>query len=105
MPESAIVDSSTLIALEKIGLLEIDRTYENAGNNIMKIKEEAVKELNGLQPADLLVVYDLILSLKKNVSAPQVAGAVPGHVRAREALRKCVGSFSEDLLRAREDRI
>jgi hypothetical protein len=71
----------------------------------MKMKEKAVKELDALQPSDLLVVYDLILSLKKNIPAPRVAGAVPGHVRAREALRKCVGSFSEDLLRAREDRI
>lgn len=71
----------------------------------MKMKEEAVKELNTLQPSDLLIVYDLILSLKKNVPAQRAAGSVPGHLRAREALKKCAGSFSEELLRAREDRI
>jgi len=71
----------------------------------MKMKEEAVKELKALQPSDLLVVYELILSLKKNIPVERVAGAVPGHMRTREALKKCVGSFSEDLLRAREDRI
>jgi len=71
----------------------------------MKIKEEAARELNSLQPSDLLVVYDLILSLKKNIPVQRVVGAVSGHLRAREALKKCVGSFSEDLLRAREDRI
>jgi len=71
----------------------------------MKMKEEAVKELNALPPSDLLVVYDLILSLKKIVPVQRAAGSVPGHLRAKEALKKCAGSLSEDLLRAREDRI
>ncbi len=30
----------------------------------MKIKERAIKDLEALKPADLLIVYDLILSLK-----------------------------------------
>lgn len=68
----------------------------------MKIKEEAIKELETLRPAELLKVYDLIFSLKekKQIEVPNAA-----YLKVREALRQCRGSLSEDVLLGREDRI
>ncbi len=71
----------------------------------MKIKERAIKDLEALKPADLLIVYDLILSLKGKMPKQRVKELLPAYKRVREALKQCKGSLSEDILLAREDRI
>ena len=71
----------------------------------MKMKEQAIKELEALNPADMLKVYDLILSLKEKKIEQPVKGRLPGYLRVREALKQCKGSMSEDILLSREDRI
>lgn len=71
----------------------------------MKIKDQAIKELDALRPSDLLIVYDLMLSLKEKVQEKTARGPLPAYKRVREALKGCKGPLSEDIMRAREDRI
>ena len=70
----------------------------------MKIKEQTIKELEELRPAELFRVYELILSLKKT-KEKQFKEPTLAYMRGREALRQCKGSLSEDILAARENRI
>lgn len=69
----------------------------------MKIKEEAIKEIEEMKPAELLRVYDLILSLKGK--PPGKKGEIPAYLRVREALKQFKDSLSDDILSAREDRV
>ncbi len=71
----------------------------------MKIKEQTIKEIKNLKPAELIKVYDLILSLKSKLPKNKVREDVPAYMRVREALKQCKGSLSEDIVSAREDRI
>lgn len=71
----------------------------------MKIKEQTIKEIEVLGSAELLKVYDLILSLKGKKPEQPGGEHFGGYIRAREALRQCKGSLSEDILLSREDRI
>lgn len=71
----------------------------------MKIKEEAIKGLDALKPSELLIVYDLILSLKGKTSEKIITRPLLTYKRVRDALKGCKGSMSEDILHAREDRI
>lgn len=71
----------------------------------MKIKEQAIKELEALKPVDLLKVYDLILSLKGKGGEQPVKEHLPGYMRVREALKQCKGSLSKDILSNRKDRV
>jgi hypothetical protein len=81
-------------------VLEIDREVLD-----MKIKEEAIKELKGLKPGELLQVYDLILSLKGRQEKQKENKYLRSYQRVREALKGCQGSLSGDILSAREDRV
>jgi hypothetical protein len=71
----------------------------------MKIKDQAVKELEELRPTELIKVYDLILSLKKKTVNGRKEKIVPAYLKVRGALKQCKGSLSEDILLVREDRI
>ena len=71
----------------------------------MKIKDQAVKELEELRPTELIKVYDLILSLKKRKVDDRKEKIVPAYLKVRGALKQCKGSLSEDILSVREDRI
>ena len=71
----------------------------------MKIRDKTIKELEGLKPDDLLKVYDLIVSLKRDFDKKLMGETVPPYVRVREALKSCKGSLSEDILSMREDRM
>ena len=72
----------------------------------MKIKDQAMRELQELRPRDLLKVYDLIISLKERPDegkkGPRLSAS---YLRVREALKQCQGSLSEDILWGREDRV
>lgn len=71
----------------------------------MKVKEQVIEALNELKPAETLMVYDLILSLKSKIGVKGVKKPVSAYLKARKALRQCKGSLSEDILKGREDRI
>lgn len=70
----------------------------------MEIKEKAIKEIEALKPDELLIVNDLILSLRSKIRAPKSKERL-SYVKVKEALRGCKGSLSEDVLSAREERI
>ena len=71
----------------------------------MKIKEQAIRALDSLNPSDLLTVYELMLSLKSKVNEKAIKKPFPAYKRVRESLKGCKGSLSEDIIQAREDRI
>lgn len=69
----------------------------------MKIKEQLMKELDLLKPSEVIMVYDLMLSLKgREKGAAKTSRA---YIKVREALRDYRGVMSSDILMAREDRI
>jgi hypothetical protein len=71
----------------------------------MKIRDQAIRELEELKPGDLLKIYDLILSLKRRPEGGRRKSGLPPYRRVRKALKQCKGSLSEDIMAAREDRI
>lgn len=71
----------------------------------MKIKEQAIKELETLKPVEVMRVYDWILSLKDKRPKKIAKEALPGYMRVREALKQCKGSLSKDILSNRKDRV
>jgi mRNA-degrading endonuclease RelE of RelBE toxin-antitoxin system len=71
----------------------------------MKIKDQAIKELEELKPGNLLKVYDLIISLKRRPEEEKRKKGLPAYQRVRRALKQCKSSLSEDILVEREDRI
>ena len=71
----------------------------------MKIKDQAIRELEELKPGDLLKIYDLILSLKRRPEGGRKKSGMPPYRRVRKALKQCKRSLSEDIMEAREDRI
>jgi len=70
----------------------------------MKIKEKAMKELESMTPAEVIMVYDLMLSLKTKAKE-RLLNHSKAYLRVREALSECNGSLSNDILMEREDRI
>ncbi len=75
----------------------------------MKIKEQAMKELENMNPSGLMIIYDLILTLKNQDTDRPVRTknnkTTESYKKVRNALKQCRGSLGEDVLSAREDRI
>jgi hypothetical protein len=73
----------------------------------MKAKECLIKDLDSLDPGDLVKVYDLILALKGKGELRKTRPAVQpkGYLRIQKALSRFSGSLSDDILADREDRI
>ena len=57
----------------------------------MKIKEQALKELETLSPSELNIVYDLILSLKSKISRKQIEKPHQAYKMVRDILKVCKG--------------
>lgn len=70
----------------------------------MKIKEKAMKELEAMTPSEVIMVYDLMLSLKTKAKE-RLLNHSKAYLKVREALSECKGSLSNDILMGREDRI
>jgi len=72
----------------------------------MKIKKEIIKELESLNPNELLLVYELILSFKGRARQPKEWSEInlptylPAYRKVRSTLKQCKGSLSEDILSA-----
>ncbi len=71
----------------------------------MRIKERAIRELQTLQPDKLMVVYEMILLLKRDSPIKRTKKIIPAYQKVRSALKNCHGSFSADILSDRGDRI
>ncbi|RJR44003.1 MAG: hypothetical protein C4576_13870 [Desulfobacteraceae bacterium] len=70
----------------------------------MEVKEKLIKEIQGMPPEDLMSVYELVLDLKKQKSAPTV-GQKRAYLEVQEILETCEGSLSDDISLMREDRL
>jgi len=71
----------------------------------MKIKDVTIKELESLKPVELLIIYDMILSLKKKSPVSIVEKSLLPYIKVKEALTQCKGALSDDIIEGREDRI
>lgn len=71
----------------------------------MKLKEQTKRKLDELEPKALAQVYDLITELKRSGQPRKRKAINDGYLKARDALKQCKGSLSEDIIQEREDRI
>ncbi len=71
----------------------------------MQAKERLIKEIESLGPHNILRVYDLVLTLKRQDKKIQFQKPNNGYLRARLALKNCKGSLSDDIIKERNDRI
>jgi hypothetical protein len=71
----------------------------------MKIKEQTIKEMETLGPADLHIVYDLIQSMKIKQKERRVGKTGQAYQKVRNLLKHCKGSMSDDILIGRIDRV
>lgn len=72
----------------------------------MKIIEETVKELKTLSPSHMLVVHDLVVSLKRGERALQPAtSGRTSYRRAQRAFISYKGNLSDDVIAMRKDRV
>ncbi len=71
----------------------------------MNIKEQMIKELESLGPAELVKAYEMITSLKARLREPRTRIGEPAYMRVRKALAGCKGSLSNDILLLRKDRV
>ena len=71
----------------------------------MKIKDQAIKNLEELKPGDLVRVCDLIISLKGKSAQEKRKANLLSYTRVRRVLKQCKSPLSDDILAAREDRI
>lgn len=71
----------------------------------MKIKEQLLKEIDALRPSDVMVVYDMMLSLKVKATEQGPVKQSKAYIKVREALSGYKDSMSKDILLAREDRV
>ncbi len=72
----------------------------------MKIREQAKKTLESLDHAELITIYNMMLSLKnrgqkESYSPPKL----DAYRKVRTALQTCAGNLSDDIIQFREDRI
>lgn len=69
-----------------------------------KLKELAIKDLNNFNSIEMAKLYDFMQFIKdkKQVMPPKMNFS---YLKVREALQGCSGSFSEDVLREREETI
>ena len=75
------------------------------GDSLMKLKEQAIRNLDELRPEALAKVYDLIIELKKANQVEKRKTTTAAYIKVREALKNCKGSLSDDIVKEREDRI
>jgi hypothetical protein len=69
-----------------------------------KLKDLAIKDLNNFDSIEMAKLYDFmqLIKDKKQRIAPTKDTS---YLKVREALNGCTGSFTEDILRGREETI
>ncbi|MHB1646606.1 MAG: hypothetical protein EVG15_09810 [Candidatus Acididesulfobacter diazotrophicus] len=70
----------------------------------MKLKDQTIKELESLEPSEIIKVYDMVIALK-SVQIKSVKKAGLSYIKARKALENIKGSLGKDIVLLREERI
>jgi hypothetical protein len=71
-------------------------------DEMTRLKEMAINDLNSFNPIEMAKLYEFMQVLKdKKKTLPQKMNT--SYLKVREALQGCAGSFSEDILREREE--
>ncbi len=63
----------------------------------MRAKEQAINALETMKPADLLRVYNLILSIKNSTERLHPKPQVNAYLKVRESLKNYKGSLANDI--------
>ena len=71
----------------------------------MQAKDRLLKEIETLGSDNIMKVYDIVLSFKKQEGEITVRKKQDGYLRTRLALKNCRGSLSKDILDNRAERI
>lgn len=72
----------------------------------MNARERLIESLDGLEPEAILWLYDMALGLRRQMREPaRVTSRRTAIERSKVALAGMRGSLSEEVVRAREDRI
>ncbi len=74
---------------------------------MVKLKEQTIKALDGLDAPELLLVYEMILRLKRSHASMKrgKSHATPPYQKVRKALQACKGQLSDDIMELREERL
>lgn len=70
----------------------------------MKLKDQTIKELEYLEPSEIIKVYDMVIALK-SVQIKSVKKNGLSYIKARKALENIKGSLGKDIVLLREERI
>jgi hypothetical protein len=70
----------------------------------MKLKDQTIKELEYLEPSEIIKVYDMVIALKSAQIKPVKKSSLP-YMKARKALENLKGSLGKDTILLREERI
>ena len=71
----------------------------------MHAKKRLIKEIESLGSHNILRVYDLVLTLKKQEERAEPKKTSKGYLRTRYALRSCKGSLSDSIIEERNERL
>jgi len=71
----------------------------------MKLRNEAIKEINNLAPDEIIQVYDIILAIKNKSKQKTIQIKPTVYKEARKSLKNIRGNLSDDILSNREERI
>lgn len=71
----------------------------------MQARDRLLKEIETLGSHNIMKVYDIVLSLKKQRKKITARRKQKGYLRTRLALKNCKGSLSRDVLENRAERI
>ena len=70
----------------------------------MKLKDQTIKELENLEPSEIIKVYDMVIALK-SVQVKSFKKSGLSYIKARKALESIKGSLGKDIVLLREERI
>ena len=70
----------------------------------MKLKDQTIKELEYLEPSEIIKVYDMVIALKSSQIKPVKKSGL-SYMKTRKALENIKGSLGKDIVLLRDDRI
>ena len=71
----------------------------------MKLKNELIKEIDELDHKNMMVIYDMVRSIKSDKLLTKKNNLPTHEIKSRQVLKKIVGSLSDDINQLREERI
>ncbi len=71
----------------------------------MEMREKTINEINNLPTNKLMILYEIILSMKNSERVTISGGKSSAYLEVRELIKNLKGSLSDDIIMSREDRI